>query len=484
MDGGDNNGCSASASVIHMTRDLGGVSKSVTMKTVSAAPSTLGKRHRTAAMFSPLSKKKLEVLEINRSMCERVARSKIYESLNAFFIVANAIAILWETERRAELATSGRSLPEIEDNELGFAVVSNIFAVIFVADITLRISADGCILFWCGRERFWNAFDAFVTITAAGEVLVQWVLYASASDSFGLRMHLRKFSMLRIVRLLRVIAVTRAVRMVRLIRELRLMVMSLGYAFKPLVWSIVLVLIILLIFGVFFTDGAVAYCVKNQAMDKEETKLLRQYFGTLMTSTLSLYMAMTGGVDWENVYHALDSLPMEYRHLFLLFMTFAILALLNVVTAVFVGTAMQRSQHDAELMIQQELENKDEFVFTLQQVFNELDTNDSGSLSLEEFEQHINDEKIMAYLRSLDINISQARTLFTLLDVDHTGEVDIDEFAGGLLRLKGGATSMDMAVLKYQVEWIHSNILQLQAKFAQQVSPRRLVGQRKHDIEV
>lgn len=270
--------------------------------------------------------------------------------------------------------------------------------------------------------------------------------------------------MLRLVRLLRVIQATRAVRMIRFIRELRLMITSLGYAFKPLAWSVVLVFLILLIFGVFFTDGAVAYCVEHAcaedlSMNTEETQLLKKYFGSLLTSTLSLYMAMTGGEDWATVFHALDVLPWEYRQLFVVFVTFAILALLNVVTAVFVGTSIQRSQHDAELMIQQELENKDEFVATLQQVFEELDTNASGSLSLNEFEQHISDEKIIAYLSAMDINISHARTLFTLLDVDLTGEVDIDEFAGGLLRLKGGATSMDIAVLKYQVDWIHQNIL-------------------------
>mmetsp|Transcript_38276 Transcript_38276/g.61384 ORF Transcript_38276/g.61384 Transcript_38276/m.61384 type:complete len:136 (+) Transcript_38276:20-427(+) len=114
-------------------------------------------------------------------------------------------------------------------------------------------------------------------------------------------------------------------------------------------------------------------------------------------------------------------------------------------------------------MIQQELENKDEFVATLHQVFTELDTNDSGGLSIEEFEQYLDDDKIMAFLRTMGLNVSQARTLFALLDVDGTGLVDIDEFASGLLRLRGGATNLDMAILKYEVQWIHRNIVQLHA---------------------
>ena len=63
-------------------------------------------------------------------------------------------------------------------------------------------------------------------------------------------------------------------------------------------------------------------------------------------------MAMTGGQDWAIILHALDPLGSEYHALFLVFLTFAILALMNVVTAVFVGTAMQRTQADRELVEQ------------------------------------------------------------------------------------------------------------------------------------
>merc|ERR1712023_3116 len=114
----------------------------------------------------------------------------------------------------------------------------------------------------------------------------------------------------------------------------------------------------------------------------------------------------------------LDPLPWEYRLIFLIFITFAILALLNVVTAVFVNAAMQRSQCDREMIVQQEMQETGEFTSIMQQVFLELDDNDSGALSLDEFEKHIEDEKITAYLHSPDIDVSRVRELFCLLDVD------------------------------------------------------------------
>merc|ERR1712187_688836 len=107
------------------------------------------------------------------------------------------------------------------------------------------------------------------------------------------------------------------------------------------------------------------------------------------------------------------------------------------------------------------MEHKVEFVETLQRVFEELDSNGSGTLSLAEFELQIQDENIMAFLSTLEFDIDQVRTLLTLLDLDQNGEVDIEEFITGCLRLKGGAKSLDMAILQYQVEWILHNMTAL-----------------------
>jgi len=199
------------------------------------------------------------------------------------------------------------------------------------------------------------------------------------------------------------------------------------------------------------------------------TLKLREAFGKLPRSTLSLYMAMSGGKDWADIWVLLKPLPWEYQWCFVLFVTFAILFLLNVVTAVFVESAMSRSQNDREFVVQQEIEQRKEFVSLMQKVFEELDTNRSGALTLQEFEKHIDDEKIMAYLSTLQLDIGQVRTLFTLLDVDHTGGVDLDEFVGGCLRMRGAARSLDIAVLKYQTEWIIKKLESIEKKMIDSV---------------
>merc|ERR1711953_994649 len=59
-----------------------------------------------------------------------------------------------------------------------------------------------------------------------------------------------------------------------------------------------------------------------------------------------------------------------------------------------------------------------------------------------------------AYLSSLELDASQARALFVLLDVDESGEVCVDEFVKGCMRLQGSARSMDVNMLLYENEKI------------------------------
>jgi len=370
---------------------------------------------------------------------------------SALVIGFNACLILFETDWRAKHADeiiAGRKLPLYDL----FFVSANAFCVIFTADLLLRWWAEGN-LFFFSRERGWNIFDIFVCGTALLEASVQFLMSHASLDS-EVRIFLRKFSMLRIIRLLRIVRVARGLKFIKHVRELRMMVFSLTGSFKPLIWSAVLIIIILMVFAVFFTDGVIAYCELHNLMHSETTDPMRNFFGRVHWSAMSLFMAMTGGEDWGNIMATLRPLPPEYTLLFIFFVSFAVLALLNLVTAVFINTAMSRSQNDRELVVQQEMESKAEIVLIIQQVFMELDTDGSGSLTIEEFEKHIEDEKIQAYLKSRQIDVRQVRTLFTLLDSDQTGDVSMEQFVDGILRLKGGATSMDLAVLTYQVEYM------------------------------
>merc|ERR1712194_610841 len=84
--------------------------------------------------------------------------------------------------------------------------------------------------------------------------------------------------------------------------------------------------------------------------------------------------------------------------------------------------------------------------------FNSPDADNSGHLSWKEFKGHLADDRVKAYFQTLDLDIRKAHTLFKLLDRNDNGEVGIEEFLDGCLRLKGQAKSLDINLVIYQLE--------------------------------
>jgi len=140
-----------------------------------------------------------------------------------------------------------------------------------------------------------------------------------------------------------------------------------------------------------------------------------------------------------------------YSTFFCGYISLVVFAILNIVTGVFVENAIKSTQHDADIMMWEEAESRNQLVEDVRKVFIKADTDRSGDLNWQEFEKHIGDHHVQAYLRKLDLDVesSGARGMFKLLDFDGDGKVDIEEFVVGIARLKGLARSLDLARLSH-----------------------------------
>merc|ERR1719401_2100448 len=94
-------------------------------------------------------------------------------------------------------------------------------------------------------------------------------------------------------------------------------------------------------------------------------------------------------------------------------------------------------------MIQEKMKEKASYAQKLLDFFMAADTSGDGVLTLEEFEAMVEDDRIKTYLSSLELDVSQCRHLFAMLD-DGDGAVDMEEFVTGALRLKGHARSQEI----------------------------------------
>eukprot|EP00913_Durusdinium_trenchii_P034440 g32221.t1 len=85
-------------------------------------------------------------------------------------------------------------------------------------------------------------------------------------------------------------------------------------------------------------------------------------------------------------------------------------------------------------------------------IFNAADTNTSGHLTLEAFEYCLNQNAwVAAYFAGLDIGADDAGTIFTLMDTNNSGDITVDEFVKGTMKLKGHAKSIDIFAIMFDI---------------------------------
>merc|ERR1711957_144707 len=91
-----------------------------------------------------------------------------------------------------------------------------------------------------------------------------------------------------------------------------------------------------------------------------------------------------------------------------------------------------------------------------------IDENRSGSITWDEFEDHIKEPIVIAYFHAMDLRIKDAETFFkTISEMMGQQDVPIDLFIEGCMRMKGNASSMDLYVLSAQVRHMHEGLRRL-----------------------
>merc|ERR1711904_74965 len=135
---------------------------------------------------------------------------------------------------------------------------------------------------------------------------------------------------------------------------------------------------------------------------------------------------------------------------YMAFVMFCVFGLMNILRGLFVANAKEVSQVDRDLVIRSQLKDRKSFANQLKDCLRSIDTDDSGTISKHELLDNLSSADFYAYLKTLDVTVSDAQGVFKLLDVNGTGEVNIDEFVLSLMRFQGSARAVDVATLLYE----------------------------------
>jgi len=384
--------------------------------------------------------------------------SSKFDNMIGSLILVNAVTIGVQTDIMARDVTD--EPPEAIQH------IEKIFLLAFSCELSLRLYVFGRGFFHSG-DLYWNWFDFIVVTLQLMEELLLVIAKLSDQDASGQSSAsdspAAPTKMLRVLRILRLMRILRVMRILRLISELRTIVSSIAGSMQSLGWTIVLLTLFIYIVAVYLTQSVNDHMVELTRDQTSWEQDLRLYFGSLPRSTLSLYQAMSGGLDWDTLASPLINMNWLVGFALVAYIAFAILALMNVVTGVFVQTALQSAKNEEDKFLTDQIvrlfkDNVSKKRVSVMlpnsgtdgETFEESDVF-AGRINWEAVNEALTDPNSAKEWKAIDVNPEEAKYLFNLLDIEQAGEVSFEEFLSGCLRLHGGAKAVDLLTVMQEL---------------------------------
>lgn len=358
-----------------------------------------------------------------QQFAERLVRHPYFEFVSMVAIILSSSHIGAQTDYMAR--------NHVDDAPSIYRALDVCFLIFFSFELVLRLFVHRLRYFYM-YGCVWNWLDFFLIVMQIIEELVQ--LFVETKTGIWA-------SLLRVVRILRAVRVVRVAHAMQYFEELRFMVECVMHSCKSFHWAALMIGLMVYVFGVHLTH---VVHLEHMAGTPDLGELDR-WFGNVPRSGLSLFEALTGGVDWDSLAAPLSTQVSPYLGvLFVLYMSFALLAVMNVITGTFVQHAMERAQHNNEIRK----------VRQASLMFATLDSKKEGFITFEEIEQHLELPAVRDFFRSLDIDLGDAQCLFDTLDSNNTGKIEFETFLGGAMRLQGPARAIDLLLVMRELREI------------------------------
>lgn len=398
----------------------------------SSMASTLYKR------FSKVFDWYLELEPPERTSCvARFVQSGVFEGLCAIVIFLNAISMVYMTNHE---------ISHIGDDPTSFMVGAELgFLAFYTLELILKMWVHG-LYFFLNADWKWNIFDLLLVLFALFDTVI-----SQTSQNAGLA----NMTFLRTLRILKISKILRVFRLIRLVKDLRTIMLSIVGSAVPLFWAIVMMAIIFYMFSVVIVQGNVVYLEEtSQTLESlyDQDSELGSSFGSVEAGMLSLYKATTGGDDWSRFYKPLSETGAMNTWMYLFFVAFTQIALVNILTGIFVEKAMQLilDATDQDSLALEHRKHELKQAEELMVLCMNLDKNHSGTFDFAEFTESLQDPKFRAYMEVMGLDIKEVESFFGLVGGNGTTEIRIIDFVNCCMKLKGVASCLDVHTLFFE----------------------------------
>merc|ERR1719203_1443463 len=150
------------------------------------------------------------------------------------------------------------------------------------------------------------------------------------------------------------------------------------HSMVSLFWLLCLLVALLYTVAIILTQGCNDYLFPKDGTAGELFEPIDQAYGTLFKTMYTLFKSMTSGVSWGEMADLLLPVGHVYFIVFVIYIFFTLFSVLNIVTGVFVDSAIQIAQRDRGVLREKNKRSKDATTTHLLQLLQDLDEDNSG----------------------------------------------------------------------------------------------------------
>lgn len=408
-------------------------------------------------------------VDLERREKRELIGGRIISWTTNFIVLSNSIFLgIAEQERMTQAIAYSGPAPWVSH-------IDTLFAVLLGVELCTRLVYYKR-RFFKGKEKYWNSFDLVLVLLGLVEQL------------FSRYNQLRAISALRALRVLRI---TRAFRSIPGLHTLRLMVAMVGSALLTCFWALVFLLLFIYMYAVWLMSLIVTNVQANpedEAHHNRDAVAWRadaiDKFGNVGAAMNSLLESISGGRDWNEIGRIFLEVSVFEYMVFVSFIMFAFIAILNVITGIFVEHAGRVNRVDHDLAIESQLQTSQFLIESLKKIFKKAckraNKKDHEFLFLNDLCAHLERPGVIEHLQALDVNPTEALRIFSLVDKKKTGKVGIDEYVHALVKLEGAAKSLDMIAVMYELKSIDKALSKSKAASAQRFNDLERILEHGH----
>jgi len=153
-----------------------------------------------------------------------------------------------------------------------------------------------------------------------------------------------------------------------------------------------------------------------------------------------------------------------FRLIYKKILSFTTYGLLNLVVGIIVESTLSMSKFNSERVVKKKVADRKVALMHIKNAFESMDDDASGTLTLSELEAALENPEIATRLKMIDFPVDDPEKIFMLLDVESQGELDIDTFIKGCMRLSGQAASKDIIELLVWIDNLGKQLTVLEDK--------------------